>query len=73
MDVYSAGLTFTAMLQAQPGRNLVPKAECSLFPSETNMPIGFAAFTRMVNNEDVIIVEDEASDNDDTKWVKELI
>ena len=49
VDVYAAGLTFMAMIQAQPGHNLIPEAEGSLLQTETSMPIGFAAFTRSQN------------------------
>ena len=58
VDVYAAALTFTAMLQAQQGRSLVPKAEGSLQSGETVMPIGLAAHNRMVNrHNDLVIVE----------------
>ena len=50
VDVYAAGLTFTAMLQARPGRNLVPKAEGNLQYYETKMPIGLAVFSRVAKN-----------------------
>ena len=40
VDVYAAGLTFTAMLQAKPGSRLIPKPEGSLQPSEENVFIG---------------------------------
>ena len=46
VDVYAAGLTFAAMLQAKPGTSLVAKPEGSLQTFEKKMPIGFAAFTR---------------------------
>ena len=73
IDVYSAGLTFTAMLQARPGHNLVPKAECKLQSSETNMAIGFAAFTRKGKDSEITVVEDQPTDDDVTKQIKELI
>ena len=50
VDVYAAGLTFAAMLQARPGRNLVPKAEGNLQYYETKMPIGLAVFSRVSKN-----------------------
>ena len=50
VDVYAAGLTFTAMIQARPGRNLVPKAEGNLQYYETKMPIGLAVFSRVSKN-----------------------
>ena len=62
VDVYAAGLTFTAMLQTISGvQSLVPKVEGSLEHSETHMPIGFAAFTRYQNNntEIRVVVQDE--------------
>ena len=59
VDVYAAGLTSTAMLQTIPGaQRLVPKVEGSLEHSETLMPIGLAAYSRMVNRHpDFDIVE----------------
>ena len=70
VDVYAAGLTFTAMLQAVPGCSLVPKVECSLQPPETKMPIGEVAFTRYQNkhNEIRVVVQDR----NDTFVVKNL-
>ena len=74
VDVYAAGLTFTAMLQAQPGRSLVPKAEGSLQSGETVMPIGLAAHNRMVNrHNDLVIVEYTDTDTVLVRAVKELI
>ena len=46
-DIFASGLTFLAMLQAQPGRNLIPKAEGILEPSEKRMPIGILLASRM--------------------------
>ena len=51
VDVYAAGLTFAAMLQAKPGKKFVPCVEGSLQASETKMPIGLAAFTRKTNKQ----------------------
>ena len=61
VDVYAAGLTFTAMLQARVGSSLVPKVEGSLLSSERKMPIGLAAFNRHQNkhNEIQVVVQDE--------------
>ena len=74
IDVYAAGLTFTAMLQARPGRKLVPKVEGSLQSCEHKMPIGLAAFTRIVSKQpDLIVVEIKATDDKLTKTVKKLI
>ena len=73
IDVYSAGLTFTAMLQARPGHSLVPKAECKLQSCETNMAIGFAAFTRKGTASEITVVEDKPTDDDITKQIKDLI
>ena len=70
VDVYAAGLTFTAMLQAKPGHSLVPKAEGSLEPFETKMPIGFAAFTRCQNkNSEIRVV---IQDRNQTPLLKKL-
>ena len=46
-DIFASGLTFLAMLQAQPGRNLMPKAEGVLEPSEKRMPVGILLASRM--------------------------
>ena len=70
VDVYAAGLTFAAMLQAKPGCKLVPKAEGSLEPSETRMSIGLAAFTRCQNKHSEIRVV--AEEHNDTPLVKEI-
>ena len=56
VDVYAAGLTFTAMMQARPGSNLVPEVMTSLQSFETRMPIGLAAFTRHQNRHNEIRV-----------------
>ena len=74
VDVYAAGLTFTAMLQAEPGRSLVPKAEGSLKSGEIVMPIGLAAHNHMANSlPDIVIVENKKTDTDLERKVKELI
>ena len=68
VDVYAAGLTFAAMLQAKPGRSLTPKPEGSLQPSEALMPIGLAAHTRRVNRHpDIDVVKHRA----DGQWFSE--
>ena len=56
VDVYAAGLTFAAMLQAKPGPSLAPKAEGSLESFETKMPIGLATFTRHQHNQSEVRV-----------------
>ena len=71
VDVYAAGLTFIAMLQARPKYNLVPKAQGSLLSSETKMPIGLAAFTRYLNRKSQIQVA-VVDINQDTLLLKEL-
>ena len=74
IDVYAAGLTFTAMLQARQGRKLVPRAEGSLQSSETKMPIGLAAFTRTTSQHpDISVVEAKATDDKLTTEIKELV
>ena len=76
VDVYSAGLTFTAMLQARPNEKLVPKAEGSLSLNERNMVIGLAAHTRMVYHQpEFNVVENKPEDKEVPKMkvVKELI
>ena len=70
VDIYAAGLTFTAMLQARPGSNLVPEVESPLQSFETKMPIGLAAFTRYQNRRNEIRVA--VQDRNDTSMVKEV-
>ena len=71
VDVYASGLTFAAMLQAESGRTLAPKAEGSVQSFETKMSIGFAAFTRCQNKHSEIRVVVPDRDND-TPMVKEI-
>ena len=71
VDVYVAGLTFAAMLQAKPRCTLAPKAEGSMQPFETKMAIGFAALTRCQNKHREIRVVVPDRDND-TPLVKEI-
>ena len=74
VDVYAAGLTFVAMLQAQPGRNLLPKAEGLLHSAETCISVGLAAHNRMVNGHpEITVVENRYSDCVVTKKIKGII
>ena len=74
VDVYAAGITFTAMLQAQPGKILVPKAEGSVTYNVTGVPIGFALNTCKVSgNPPFTLVENNPNDDNSTKEVKDLI
>ena len=74
IDVYSTGLTFAAMLQARPGKSLVPKVEGSLQPSEMTIAIGLAADNRVHYHHPVFnVVEDRKEDDWMTKKVKNLI
>ena len=74
VDVYAAGLTFAAMLQVNPGRSLVPKAEGSLQSTEAAMPIGLAAHNRKVYRQpDIVIVKDKTTDSNELRKLKELI
>ena len=75
VDVYAAGLTFTAMLQTISGaQSLVPKVEGSLEHSETLMPIGLAAYSRMINRHpDVDIVETRKYDTELVVKIKQVI
>ena len=70
VDVYAAGLTFMALLQARHGCSLVPKVEGSLQSFEAKMPIGLAAFTRCQNKHSEIRVV--VPDSNDTPLVKRL-
>ena len=74
VDVYAAGLTFAAMLQAKPGRNLVPKAEASLQSFETKMAIGLAAFTRSQNkHSEIRVVVPTVNDTPLVKEIKSIV
>ena len=74
VDVYAAGLTFTAMLQSQPNLSLIPKAEGPVESTELAMPVGLIAYNRMVYGQsDITVVEDRASDCTVVKRVKEVI
>ena len=72
VDVFSAGLTFTAMLQAQSDENLFPKAEGSM--TESKIPIGLLMNVRSASGEpELNVVEYKTSDDAVTKELKELI
>ena len=74
VDVYSTGLTFTAMLQVEPDTSLVPVAEGLGDSSGGRMPIGLAAFNRMVKEEPQFeIVQDDAYDHSVMKQLKSII
>ena len=74
IDVYAAGLTFTAMLQFQPGKSLMPNAEGSLQSTETDLPIGQIAFHRLVNRHPIInIVQHTSNDCPMTRNIKRII
>ena len=75
VDVYAASLTFTAMLQAKSGKNLVPKVEGSLQSSEIKMSIGFAALTRCQtkHSEIRIVVPDRDNDTPLVKEIKSIV
>ena len=84
-DIFASGLTFLAMLQAKPGRNLVPKAEGILEPSEKRIPIGILLASRMrqIRSQEIIaqdpdqllniIVSDTLLDDEFTTRVKDVI
>ena len=74
VDVYAAGLTFAAMLQAKMDQNLAPKAEGSLQATEATMPIRLVAFSRNASGHlDVIVVGLRRSDSILHTSVKHLI
>ena len=74
VDVYAAGLTLTAILQARPGLSLVPKAEGSLQSFEAKMPIGFAAFTRCQNeHSEIRVVVPDSKDSPMVNNLKSII
>lgn len=70
VDVYAAGLTFAAMLQARPGHRLAPQVESSQSPSERRMPIGLAALTRCQNMQ--IEINGVVEYKNDTHLVKRI-
>ena len=74
VDVYAAGLTFMAMLQATPGESLVPNVEGSLQSFEANMPIGFAAFARHQNkHSEIRLVVQDSNDAPSLNELKSII
>ena len=74
IDVYSTGLTFAAMLQAEPGRKLAPREDGSTDIAERKTPIGLLAFTRMRNRRPAVnVVEDNVNDDGITKQAKQAI
>ena len=74
IDVYAAGLTFAAMLQAQSGRHLLPKTEGFLQSGETRMSVGLAAHNRMMSGQsEITVVEDKTSDCVLAKYIKNII
>ena len=74
IDVYAAGLTFTAILQFRTGQSLAPKAEGSMQPSETRLPIGLVAHNRRMRNQpDVTVVTIRPSDCKTTRTLKTII
>ena len=64
---------FTAMLQARPDQHLVPKTQCYLQSSETNMTIGLAVFMHKGKSSAIIVVENKPIDDDAMRQTKELI
>ena len=74
VDIYAAGVTFTAIMQAIPGFGLRPIVEGSVQPEERHLPIGQAAFERLKNNQPQFnVIEDKESDDVMTGEAKELI
>ena len=82
VDIYAAGLTFVAMMQATPcctGRSLsefslTPIAEGSMEAHERGISIGQAAFLRINSNQtDLNVIEDKENDVTGTRRVKKLI
>ena len=74
VDVFAEGLTFTAMLQAQPGKKLFPKAEGSMTVSESMNPVGLVMNQRRYSDQpELNIVEYKTGDDAVTRELKELI
>ena len=77
-DVYSAGLIFAALLQAKPGRILVPRTQGLADSGGMWMPAGLQAFTRLKDGHqapELELLNDDLNDSDDdtTKQVKHVI
>ena len=72
VDVYAAGLTFLAMLQAQPDKALVPKAEGFLQSSEIKMRIGLVAFARSQSKKSEFRIVDSSTSNNDSPSLMNL-
>ena len=76
VDVYSAGLTFLAMIQqrAEPGGILAPKAEGSLHVGEKRNAIGQIMCTRhQYHQPELIVAVDRPEDKMVVRRIKELI
>ena len=56
-DIYAAGLSFTAMMQAVGDGKLIPKAEGSLYLSESKQCIGQTAYLRQLNNRTLMLLK----------------
>ena len=74
VDIYAAGLTFAAILQAKKGKHLRPQAECSMHPAEPMHCLGEAAYRRKVQNQpELLILVDSEADNNLARLCKQLI
>ena len=74
VDVYAAGLTFAAMLQAKTDSCLVPRVEGSIQRHEIKMPIGLAAFTRhQYKQSEIKVVAPDSGDSAQIRRLKMII
>ena len=78
VDIFSAGLTYLAMLQAKKGaKMLVPRCESPRDPSELIVPIGIVIVTRirlgLTGSDLSIVTVDESATSSGTTGLKRLI
>ena len=74
IDVFSLGLTFLAIFQAEKGKPLVPEVENLEENFNHHVPIAFIMRNRkLYGRPELIVIEDKANDNKRVTIVKELI
>ncbi len=74
VDVFSLGLTFLAMYQAEEGKPLVPKVENLEENFNHQVPIAYIMYNRTVYDKPaLIVIMDKETDGEKVKVLKELI
>ncbi len=74
VDVFSLGLTFLAMYQAQEGKPLVPVVENLEENFNHQVPIAYIMFNRREYGQpDLIVIMDKEEDSEDVKILKDMI